>query len=91
MSGSFQVVEIIDTFVNYMENLERCICIVFDSTATYTGALGLKAIRLSDTFVEAYKEGACCARWARWAHWVAAGPRELWARVARMGVMKGWW
>lgn len=57
ISGSFQVVEIIETFVNYMENLERCICIVYDSTAMYTGALGLKAIRLTDTFVEAYKEG----------------------------------
>ena len=52
------MVEIIETFVNYMENLERCICIVYDLTASYTGALGLKAIRLSDTFVEAYREGA---------------------------------
>ncbi|GAB4818778.1 hypothetical protein N2152v2_005824 [Parachlorella kessleri] len=58
VSGSFQVVEIIETFVNYMENLERCICIVYDLTASYTGALGLKAIRLSDTFVEAYREGS---------------------------------
>jgi hypothetical protein len=58
VSGSFQVVEIIETFVNYMENLEGCICIVYDSTAMYTGSLGLKAIRLSDSFVEAYREGA---------------------------------
>lgn len=64
MSGSFQVVEIIETFVNYMENLERCICIVYDSTAVHTGSLGLKAIRLGDTFVEAYREGAWVPRQA---------------------------
>jgi translation initiation factor 3 subunit H len=68
VSGAYQVVEIIDTFVNYLENLERCICIVYDvSTAqvrgtehrpTATGAVGLCAIRLSDGFVEAYREGS---------------------------------
>lgn len=57
ISGSYQVVEIIETFVNYMENLERCICIVYDPAAAGAGALGLKAIRLTDAFVEAYKSG----------------------------------
>jgi translation initiation factor 3 subunit H len=57
ISGSFQVVEIIETFVSYMESLERCVCIVYDTTAAEGGALGLKAIRLSEAFVEAYREG----------------------------------
>lgn len=57
ISGSYQVVEIIDTFVNYLENLERCICIVYDATASLTGSIGLKAIRLTDAFVDAYREG----------------------------------
>lgn len=57
ISGSFQVVEIIETFVSYMESLERCVCIVYDITAAAGGALGLKAIRLSEKFVEAYREG----------------------------------
>lgn len=58
ISGSFQVVEIIETFVSYMESLERCVCIVYDTTAALGGALGLKAIRLSEQFVEAYREGS---------------------------------
>ena len=62
ISGSFQVVEIIETFVSYMESLERCVCIVYDITAAAGGALGLKAIRLSDAFVEAYREGVPGAR-----------------------------
>ena len=57
ISGSFQVVEIIETFVSYMESLDRCVCIVYDITAAAGGALGLKAIRLSEAFVEAYREG----------------------------------
>ena len=31
--------------------------IVYDTTAALGGSLGLKAIRLSDSFVEAYREG----------------------------------
>lgn len=31
--------------------------IVYDTTAALGGALGVKAIRLSDSFVEAYREG----------------------------------
>ena len=58
VSGSYQVVEIIDTFVNYLENLDRCICIVYDTLAASSGSLGLKAIRLSDSFVTACREGA---------------------------------
>lgn len=58
VSGSYQVVEIIETFINYMENLERCICIVYDVTAAHSGVPGVKAIRLADSFVEAYREGA---------------------------------
>jgi translation initiation factor 3 subunit H len=57
ISGSFQVVEIIETFISYMESLERCVCIVYDITAAAGGTLGLKAIRLSEPFVAAYREG----------------------------------
>lgn len=57
VSGSYQVVEIIETFVNYLENLERCICIVYDVTASLSGSFGIKVIRLADSFVEAFREG----------------------------------
>ena len=58
VSGSYQVVEIIDIFITYLENLERCICIVYDVTAGDSGVPGVKAIRLSDSFVNAYREGS---------------------------------
>ena len=57
--------ETIETFITFMENLERCICIFYDDTAATTGALGLKAIRLTDNFVEAYREGAAAQRAGR--------------------------
>jgi translation initiation factor 3 subunit H len=56
VSGSYQVVEIIETFVTYLENLERCICIVYD-VGSSSGGAAVKALRLADSFVEAYREG----------------------------------
>ena len=56
-SGSYQVLEIIDQFINSLESLERCICIVYDVTCSMSGTHGVKAIRLADSFIEAYKEG----------------------------------
>ena len=56
-SGSYQVVEIIDQFINSLESLERCVCIIYDVTSVLTGTHGLKAIRLGDSFIEAYREG----------------------------------
>ncbi|KFM28427.1 Eukaryotic translation initiation factor 3 subunit H [Auxenochlorella protothecoides] len=57
VSGSYQVVEIIETFVNYLENLDRCICMVYDTLAAASGGLGLKAVRLTEAFVKAFREG----------------------------------
>jgi translation initiation factor 3 subunit H len=57
VSGSYQVLEIIDTFISSLESLERCICIVYDVTCALTGTQGVKAIRLADSFIEAYREG----------------------------------
>lgn len=76
ISGSFQVVEIIETFVSYMESLERCVCIVYDATAAAGGALGVKAVRLSQAFVEAYREGG----------WALAGGRA----GEEGGCLAGW-
>ncbi|PSC72242.1 Eukaryotic translation initiation factor 3 subunit H [Micractinium conductrix] len=58
ISGSYQVVEIVETFVSYMASLERCVCLVYDTTAAAGGALGVKAVRLGDSFVQAYREGS---------------------------------
>lgn len=58
VSGSYQVVENIKSYIDYIENLEHCICIVYDITAAHSGVPGVKAIRLTDSFVEAYRKGA---------------------------------
>lgn len=55
--GSYQTVELIDTFINYQESIKRCVCIVFDPQLFNSGALALKAVRLRDQFVELHKGG----------------------------------
>jgi translation initiation factor 3 subunit H len=57
VSGSYQVLEIIDQFINSLESLERCVCLIYDVTSSRTGTHGIKAIRLADAFIEAYREG----------------------------------
>lgn len=57
VSGSYQVVEIIETFITFMESLERCICIVYDVSGSI-GSAAVKALRLTEGFVEAYREGS---------------------------------
>lgn len=57
VSGSYQVLEIIDQFISSLESLERCVCLIYDVTSSLTGTYGIKAIRLADSFIEAYREG----------------------------------
>jgi translation initiation factor 3 subunit H len=58
VSGSYQVLEIIDQFISSLESLERCVCLIYDVTSTMTGTFGIKAIRLADSFIDAYREGS---------------------------------
>ena len=53
--GSFQTVELIETFVNYQESIKRCICIICDPQRSSGGGLAVKAIKLKDSFITAYK------------------------------------
>ena len=55
--GSYQTMELIDTFINYQESIKRCVCIIFDPQQAKAGALGLKAVRLRDSFIEVQKAG----------------------------------
>ncbi|KAL1561354.1 Eukaryotic translation initiation factor 3 subunit H [Salvia divinorum] len=55
MFGSFQTVELIETFMNYQENIRRCVCIIYDPSRANQGVLALKALKLSDTFMELYR------------------------------------
>lgn len=37
--GSYQTLELIETFINYQESIKRCICIIYDPQRTKTGGL----------------------------------------------------
>ncbi|KAG2242209.1 hypothetical protein Bca52824_095948 [Brassica carinata] len=55
--GSYQTVELIETFMNYQENIKRCVCIIYDPSKADLGVLALKALKLSDSFMELYRAG----------------------------------
>ena len=47
--GSYFTEELIETFIDYAESIERCVCIIYDPTVNDSdGQFGLKAIRLTD-------------------------------------------
>ena len=50
--GSYQTIELIETFVNYAESIKRCVCIVYDPQTSARGTLTLKAITLKDNFIK---------------------------------------
>ncbi|XP_008813506.2 eukaryotic translation initiation factor 3 subunit H [Phoenix dactylifera] len=54
--GSFQTVELIETFMNYQENIRRCVCIVYDPSRSNLGVLALKALKLTDSFMDLYRK-----------------------------------
>ncbi|KAI4311707.1 hypothetical protein MLD38_036582 [Melastoma candidum] len=55
-------VELIETFMNYQENKRRCVCIIYDpsrsnqgASRSNQGALALKALKLSDSFMDLHR------------------------------------
>ena len=72
MLGSYQTIELIETFVNYAESIKRCVCIVYDPQTSARGTLTLKAITLKDTFIKVSAQqssanplslhASCCAQ-----------------------------
>eukprot|EP00958_Prasinococcus_capsulatus_P002682 scaffold232_cov374-Prasinococcus_capsulatus_cf.AAC.2 len=56
--GSYQTVELIETFLNYQENIKRCVCIVYDPHRSSNGVLALKALKVKDAFLEMYRKGS---------------------------------
>eukprot|EP00244_Chara_vulgaris_P009815 TRINITY_DN429_c1_g1_i1.p1 TRINITY_DN429_c1_g1~~TRINITY_DN429_c1_g1_i1.p1 ORF type:complete len:355 (+),score=68.83 TRINITY_DN429_c1_g1_i1:309-1373(+) len=53
--GSFQTVELIETFLNYQESIKRCVCIIYDPLRSGQGVLSLKALKLTESFMEVYR------------------------------------
>ncbi|KAK9671360.1 hypothetical protein RND81_12G024800 [Saponaria officinalis] len=56
--GSYQTVELIETFMNYQENIRRCVCIIYDPSKSNQGVLALKALKLSDSFMELHRSNS---------------------------------
>lgn len=54
---SFQTRDLVETFIAYKENIKRCVCIAYDPQCTHKGNTGFKALRLSEKFLELYKDG----------------------------------
>jgi len=55
LGSTYQTVELIETFMNYQENIKRCVCIIYDPSKSNQGVLALKALKLSDSFMELYR------------------------------------
>jgi len=56
--GSYYTEELVETFLAYRENIKRCVCVVYDPTAaSATGQFGLKALRLTNRFLEIHAKG----------------------------------
>ncbi len=51
--GSFQTLELIETFISYAGSIKRCVCIVYDPQRSSAGGHALKAVRLKDSFIQA--------------------------------------
>jgi|TARA_B100000073_G_scaffold98264_1_gene78097 translation initiation factor 3 subunit H len=49
--------ELIETFLSYSESIKRCVCVVYDPTYAEQGVCALKALKLSEKFLEAYDKG----------------------------------
>ncbi|GAX74259.1 hypothetical protein CEUSTIGMA_g1708.t1 [Chlamydomonas eustigma] len=60
--GTFQTMDLIETFVNYHENIKKCVCIVYDPQRSSRGSFALKAIRLKDQFISLFKEQKLTAK-----------------------------
>lgn len=55
--GTFYSEDLVATFLSYAESIERCVCIAYDPAYAEQGVCALKALRLSEKFVEAYEAG----------------------------------
>jgi translation initiation factor 3 subunit H len=55
--GTFYTEELVETFLSYADSIKRCVCVVYDPTYAEQGVCALRALKLSEKFVEAYEEG----------------------------------
>merc|ERR1712176_1689133 len=56
MGGSFCQTPLVETQVNYQENLsDNCVVLLYDPIATCGGTLNVKAYQLSEQFISSYR------------------------------------
>ena len=53
--GSYQTVELIETFLTYQDHIPRCVCLIYDPVRSAQGGLHMKALRLTESFMELYR------------------------------------
>jgi hypothetical protein len=41
--------------MNFQENIKRCVCIIYDPQRSGQGVLALKALKLTDPFMDLYR------------------------------------
>jgi len=59
--GSYQTLELVETFMSYQESIKRCVCVVYDPQEAAQGSFGLKVLKLKDKFLKLFKEGKVTA------------------------------
>lgn len=55
--GSYQTLDLIETFMSYHESIRQCICIVYDPQHSALSGMAIKAVKLRDSFMTVYKQG----------------------------------
>lgn len=53
--GGYATLDLIETFLNYQENIKRCVCLIFDPQRSNQGVPAVKALKLKDKFMELYR------------------------------------
>lgn len=59
--GSYQTLEMVETFASYQESIKCCVCIAYDPQAAAQGSFGLRAMKLKDKFLKLFREGQISA------------------------------
>jgi len=56
--SSYLTLSMIDTQFNYQANIKKCVVVIYDPLSTSQGSLSLRAFRLTDAFMNLYKNAS---------------------------------
>ncbi|KXZ42312.1 hypothetical protein GPECTOR_164g154 [Gonium pectorale] len=63
--GIFQTVELVETFNSYLDNIKKCVAIIYDPQRSSRGSLAVRAVRLKESFIELFREQKCTVKGLR--------------------------